>query len=48
MFVQGTSRVAVTVDGTESEADLASLKKLDAVLVLLDIKDGVSRVHASR
>lgn len=44
----GTSRVAVFVDGTESDEDIAALKTIDAVLVLLKTAPGVSRVHSSR
>lgn len=45
---QGASRFAVFVDGTESDADLAALKGLDAALVLLKTAPGTSRVHSSR
>ncbi|KAK9843665.1 hypothetical protein WJX81_001770 [Elliptochloris bilobata] len=45
---QGAERFAVVVDGTESEEELASLQDSAAVMVLLDIAPGVSRVHASR
>lgn len=44
----GVDRFAVTIDGTESEDEVASLKKSDAVMALLKIAPGVSRVHASR
>lgn len=44
----GVERLAVTVDGTESEEEIAALKCLDAVMALLEIAPGVSRVHASR
>ncbi len=44
----GAGRLAVTIDGTETEEEVASLKKSDAVMVLLEIAPGVSRVHASR
>ena len=44
----GTDRFAVTIDGTESEAEVASLKDSEAVMALLKIAPGVSRVHASR
>lgn len=42
------SRFAVSVDGTETEAEIAAIKDLDPVVVLLGIKQGVSRHHASR
>lgn len=42
------TRFAVTIDGTESEEEVASLKGSDAVMALLEIAPGVSRVHASR
>ena len=44
----GVARFAVTIDGTESEEEIASLKKSEAAMVLLQIKAGVSQVHASR
>ena len=44
----GAGRFAVTIDGTETEEEVASLKKNDAVMALLEIAPGVSRVHASR
>lgn len=45
---EGAARFAITVDGTESEAEVEALKGSKAVMVLLDVKEGVSRVHASR
>jgi len=45
---QGAKRLAVFVDGTESDEDIAALKTLDAVMVLLKTAPGMSRVHASR
>ena len=45
---EGAARIAAAVDGTESEAVLAALKAADPVMVLLGVKAGVSRVHASR
>lgn len=45
---QGSSRLAIEVDGTESAAEIAQLKALSPVVVLLNVKEGVSRVHASR
>lgn len=44
----GALRMAVRVDGTESDEALLSLAKLDAVLVILDVVPSLSRVHASR
>ena len=44
----GAVRLAVFVDGTESDADLAVLKDLDVAMVLLKTAPGVSRVHSSR
>jgi (E)-4-hydroxy-3-methylbut-2-enyl-diphosphate synthase len=41
-------RVVVTIDGTESDADVAALKQSDAVAALLEVAPGVSRIHASR
>lgn len=48
LLPEGSERMAISVDGTESDAEISSLKDLDAVMVLLDVADGVSRVHASR
>ncbi|KAK9828634.1 hypothetical protein WJX72_001221 [[Myrmecia] bisecta] len=45
---QGAGRWAVTIDGTEPEQEIKSLKDSEAVLALLNIAPGVSRVHASR
>lgn len=44
----GAGRFAVTLDGTESEEEVKGLKGLDAVMAIFSIKDGVSRLHASR
>jgi (E)-4-hydroxy-3-methylbut-2-enyl-diphosphate synthase len=45
---EGAGRLAVFIDGTESDADLAALKDMDVAVALLKIAPGVSRVHASR
>lgn len=45
---EGASRLALFVDGTESEEDLDLINKMDAVMVLLRVSPGVSRLHASR
>ncbi len=45
---EGAGRLAVFIDGTEGEEDIAALKDMGAVLALLKIAPGVSRVHASR
>eukprot|EP00197_Chlamydomonas_leiostraca_P002013 CAMPEP_0202857216 /NCGR_PEP_ID=MMETSP1391-20130828/243_1 /ASSEMBLY_ACC=CAM_ASM_000867 /TAXON_ID=1034604 /ORGANISM="Chlamydomonas leiostraca, Strain SAG 11-49" /LENGTH=714 /DNA_ID=CAMNT_0049535995 /DNA_START=93 /DNA_END=2237 /DNA_ORIENTATION=- len=45
---QGSTRLAIEVDGTETAAEIAALKQLSPVVVLLNIKDGMSRIHASR
>ena len=42
------SRYALEVDGSETDAELASLKSLDPIVVMLNIADGLSRLHASR
>lgn len=44
----GVTRFAVTIDGTESEEQVASLKGSEAAMALLQIAPGVSQVHASR
>eukprot|EP00887_Chlorella_sp_A99_P004201 scaffold15.g4201.t1 len=45
---EGAARLAVFVDGNESDADLAALKELQPALALLKTTPGVSRVHSSR
>eukprot|EP00894_Picocystis_sp_ML_P000606 jgi/Pico_ML_1/51123/g2207.t2 len=45
---EGAGRFAVSLDGTESEEEVKGLKGLDAVMAIFHIKDGVSRLHASR
>ena len=40
--------MAIEVDGTETDSDIAALKALSPVVVLLNVKDGVSRIHSSR
>jgi (E)-4-hydroxy-3-methylbut-2-enyl-diphosphate synthase len=45
---EGAGRLALFVDGTEEEEDLAMIGNLGAVMVLLRIAPGVSRIHASR
>lgn len=44
----GAIRVAVAVRGDESDADMARLVGNDAVMIVLEVPEGVSRVHASR
>lgn len=45
---KGAARLAIEVDGTESDAQIKSLKDIDTVVVILNIAEGVSRVHAAR
>ena len=45
---EGAARWAVAIDGTEADDALASLAGTEAILALLAIAPGVSRVHASR
>ncbi len=40
--------MAVEIDGSESEEQIAKLGSLGAAFVLLNIQDGVSRIHSSR
>lgn len=40
--------MAVQIDGTETEAELAAIKALNPIVALLATKDGVSRLHSSR
>lgn len=47
MFLQGCVRVAVELDGTESEEVLGALKAADPIVLLLHAHS-VSRLHASR
>eukprot|EP00899_Mesostigma_viride_P003969 jgi/Mesvir1/13573/Mv25012-RA.1 len=42
------SRVAFTLDGTETAAQLAALKQHEHVMILFCIRHDISRVHASR
>jgi (E)-4-hydroxy-3-methylbut-2-enyl-diphosphate synthase len=44
----GAGRFAVSIDGTEAEADLASLASTPAAFALLNPGPGARRVHASR
>jgi (E)-4-hydroxy-3-methylbut-2-enyl-diphosphate synthase len=44
----GAGRFVVTIDGSESEADIASLKDSPAVMALLNPGAGAGRVHESR
>ncbi|WIA43938.1 hypothetical protein OEZ86_010335 [Tetradesmus obliquus] len=44
----GASRLTLSLNGTESDDQLAAIKSVDAVVALLDTPDGVSRVHSSR
>jgi len=45
---EGAARVAVEIDGTETEEQIGAAASTGAVVALLNVKDGVSRVHASR
>lgn len=45
---QGSLRLAIEVDGTESDSDIAALATLQPVVVLLNTAHSVSRLHASR
>lgn len=44
----GAGRFVVTIDGTETEEQIQALKGSHAAMALLQIGEGVSRVHASR
>lgn len=44
----GAGRVAIAATGMESEAEIAALKMLNPVMVLLKTEAGMSRVHVSR
>ncbi|KAK9800350.1 hypothetical protein WJX73_008117 [Symbiochloris irregularis] len=45
---EGSGRLVVSIDGTESEDEVAALQSTGAVMALLNTAEGVSRVHASR
>lgn len=45
---EGAERLAVEIDGTEDNATLSKIQGTGAVVAILNIKDGVSRIHASR
>ncbi|GBF87360.1 hypothetical protein Rsub_00071 [Raphidocelis subcapitata] len=45
---EGAARLALEIDGTETDAQLAAAGTLGAAVALLNVADGVSRVHASR
>eukprot|EP00200_Dunaliella_tertiolecta_P003897 CAMPEP_0202345932 /NCGR_PEP_ID=MMETSP1126-20121109/4947_1 /ASSEMBLY_ACC=CAM_ASM_000457 /TAXON_ID=3047 /ORGANISM="Dunaliella tertiolecta, Strain CCMP1320" /LENGTH=729 /DNA_ID=CAMNT_0048937283 /DNA_START=35 /DNA_END=2224 /DNA_ORIENTATION=+ len=45
---QGSTRLAVQVDGSESIEEVAALKQLSADVVLLNVREGTQRFHASR
>lgn len=45
---QGAARLALEIDGTETDAQLAAAGGLGAAVALLNVADGASRVHASR
>ncbi|GAX26950.1 (E)-4-hydroxy-3-methylbut-2-enyl-diphosphate synthase [Fistulifera solaris] len=44
----GAIRLAVTIKGDESEESLAKMKELNPVMALLNIKEDLSALHASR
>lgn len=44
----GAVRLAVTVNGNESEESLKQIKSLDPVMVILDIDPSISNLHAAR
>lgn len=45
---EGAARLALFVDGNESDADLAAVKDVAPALLLLKTAPGASRVHTSR
>ena len=45
---QGSTRLAIQVDGTESDAEMMAIKALNPAVVLLNTAQGTSRIHASR
>jgi len=45
---EGAIRLAVSVDGTESEEEIKKIKDLAPTMILLDIDESISNLHASR
>lgn len=45
---EGAIRLAVSVNGDEEEDELKQLKSLDPAMIFIDIKEGISNLHASR
>jgi len=45
---EGAGRRAIVLDGTETAEEISALAGADAVMALVRIKDGLSKVHASR
>jgi hypothetical protein len=43
---QGGNRLAISLDGTETGAELAAVKRLDPIVVLLRTAEDASRLHA--
>eukprot|EP00978_Attheya_sp_CCMP212_P021134 scaffold61325_cov49-Attheya_sp.AAC.1 len=44
----GAVRLAVNVNGDEEESELAKIKELNPVMILLKTKEGISNLHAAR
>jgi (E)-4-hydroxy-3-methylbut-2-enyl-diphosphate synthase len=44
----GAARLALSLDGSETDEQLAAISSVDAAVALVNIPDGVSRIHASR
>lgn len=48
LMPEGTARLAISIDGSETDEQITALVNLNATMVLLRIRDDISRVHASR
>lgn len=45
---EGAVRLAVEIDGSEDDADIAKIKDIDPVMVFVSIADDLSQLHAAR
>eukprot|EP00560_Eucampia_antarctica_P003114 CAMPEP_0197835190 /NCGR_PEP_ID=MMETSP1437-20131217/25003_1 /TAXON_ID=49252 ORGANISM="Eucampia antarctica, Strain CCMP1452" /NCGR_SAMPLE_ID=MMETSP1437 /ASSEMBLY_ACC=CAM_ASM_001096 /LENGTH=751 /DNA_ID=CAMNT_0043440429 /DNA_START=70 /DNA_END=2325 /DNA_ORIENTATION=+ len=45
---EGAIRLAIVINGDEDDATLKKIKSLDPAMIFIDIKEGISNLHASR
>eukprot|EP00531_Pseudo-nitzschia_arenysensis_P009328 CAMPEP_0116117610 /NCGR_PEP_ID=MMETSP0329-20121206/1662_1 /TAXON_ID=697910 /ORGANISM="Pseudo-nitzschia arenysensis, Strain B593" /LENGTH=755 /DNA_ID=CAMNT_0003611181 /DNA_START=140 /DNA_END=2407 /DNA_ORIENTATION=- len=45
---EGAIRLAITINGDESDEDILKIKELDPIVCLLKPKDGISHLHSAR